>query len=342
MTSSTAGHTSPLDTFLTAPEPPADHDAPRVLDVPRSPGDRLFRGALRSAGGAVLLITGLIALFLVLRAASAFRKAGWSFFTTKTWIPAANRFGIAATLPDGVIIALIALVIAVPVALATAIFVSEYAPYRLRKPLIALIDLMAAVPSIIYGLWGVFFLQPRIIGTVRWMADHLSWLPFFAVRGGHTPSAFTSSTFIGGVVVSLMVIPIIASISREVFSRAPVGEREAAYALGASRWGMVRTVVLPYGRGGMIGAIMLGFGRAMGETIALALILSPTYALAWHVLENSGNSIAVTIALRYQESTPDMLSALMAAGLVLFVITLIVNALASIVVNRSRSGAQTD
>ena len=170
---------------------------------------------------------------------------------------------------------------------------SEYAPYRLRKPLIALIDLMAAVPSIIYGLWGVFFLQPRIIGTFRWMSEHLSWLPLFEVRGGTQPSSFTSSTFLGGVVVSLMVIPIIASISREVFSRAPVGEREAAYALGASRWGMVRTVVLPYGRGGMIGAIMLGFGRAMGETIALALILSPTYALAWHVLENSGNSIAV-------------------------------------------------
>jgi phosphate transport system permease protein len=317
-------------------------DRPRRVTITRSRADRAFRGALRSAGIGVLVITGLIAVFLVVRGSSAFRKAGLGFFTTKTWIPAANRFGIASMLPNGLIIAVIALVIAVPIALATAIFVSEYAPPRLRRPLIALIDLMAAVPSIIYGLWGVFFLQPRIIGTARWFADHLSFIPIFAVRGQHSPSSFTSSTFLGGVVVSLMVIPIIASISREVSSQAPVGEREAAYALGASRWGMVRTVVLPYGRGGMIGAIMLGFGRAMGETIALALILSPTYAIAWHIFENSGDSIAVTIALRYQESTPDMLSALMAAGLVLFVITLIVNALASIVVNRSRSGAQTE
>lgn len=325
-----------------APEHHDRGDVPRVIDSPRAPADRAFRGVLRGAGSAVLIITGLIALFLILRAASALKKAGFSFFTTKTWIPAANRFGIATILPNGIFIALIALVIAVPVALAAAIFISEYAPYRLRRPLIALIDLMAAVPSIIYGLWGVFFLQPRIVGTIRWMSEHLSFIPVFTVRGYHSPSSFTSSTFIAGVVVSLMVIPIIVSISREVFSQAPIAEREAAYALGASRWGMVRTVVLPYARGGMIGAIMLGFGRAMGETIVVALILSPTFFLATHVLENSGNSIPLMIALRYQESTPDMLSALMAAGLVLFFITLLVNALASIIVSRSRSGAQTE
>jgi phosphate transport system permease protein len=297
---------------------------------------------LRSAGSAVLLITGLIALFLILRSGGALHKAGFSFFTTSTWIPAANRFGIATILPNGIIIALIALAFAVPIALATAIFISEYAPPRLRRPLITLVDLMAAVPSIVYGLWGVFFLQPRVIGTIRWISEHFSFIPFFKVRGQHSPSSFTSSTFIAGMVVSLMVIPIIASISREVFSRAPIGEREAAYALGASRWGMVRTVVLPFGRGGMIGAIMLGFGRAMGETIAIALIISPTYSLASHIFENSGMSIAALIALRYQESTPDMLSALMAAGLVLFFITLVVNSLASIIVSRSRSGAQTE
>ncbi len=319
----------------------ADLDVPRVIRAPLSPADRWFRGALRASGIAVLTITGLIAFFLVLRGASALRRAGLSFFTSKTWIPSSNRFGIASLLPNGIFIALIALVIAVPVAIATALFVSEYAPSRLRPALTALIDLMAAVPSIIYGLWGVFFLQPRIIGTIRWMSEHLSFLPIFAVRGEHTPSSFTSSTFIAGLVVSLMVIPIIASISREVFSQAPIGEREAAYALGANRWGMVTTVVLPYGRGGMIGAMMLGFGRAMGETIAIALIISPTYDIAYRVLENHGFSIAALIALRYQESTPAMLSSLMAAGLVLFLVTLVVNALASIVVSRSRSGGQT-
>lgn len=321
---------------------PPDGDQPRPLSSPRSGSDRLFRAVLRGSGSSVLVITGLIAFFLILRAGSALKKAGFAFFTTQTWIPAANRFGIASILPNGAIIALIALVIAVPVALGTAIFVAEYAPVSLRRPLIALIDLMAAVPSIIYGLWGVFFLQPHLINTIRWLSEHLGFIPFLKVRGEHTPSSFTSSTFIAGIVVSLMVIPIIASISREVFSQAPVGEREAAYALGASRWAMVRTVVLPYGRGGMTGAIMLGFGRAMGETIAIALIISPTYALATHIFENSGNSIAALIALRYQESTSAMLSALMAAGLVLFIITLLVNALASIVVSRSRSGAQTE
>lgn len=324
------------------PQPDPEFDGPRRIVSPSAPADKVFRGVLRGAGSAVLVITGLIALFLILKAGGALKKAGWSFFTSQTWIPSANRFGIAALLPDGIFIALIALVIAVPVALATAIFISEYAPQQLRKPLIALIDLMAAVPSIVYGLWGVFFLQPRIIGTVSWMSNHLSWIPIFQVRGEHSPSSFTSSTFLGGVVVSLMVIPIITSICREVFSQAPPGEREGAFALGSSRWGMVRTVVLPYGRGGIIGAIMLGFGRAMGETIALALILSPSFHLSWRVLEDSGNSIAANIAFHYQEATPDMLSALMASGLVLFVITLVVNALASIVVNRSRSGAQTE
>jgi phosphate transport system permease protein len=323
------------------PGGPAD-DRPRAIVSRRSRSDHAFRMLLRFGGFSVLAITGLIALFLVLRAGSALRKAGLSFFTTKTWIPASNRFGILSLLPNGTIIALIALVIAVPIALGAAIFISEYAPYRLRRPLIALVDLMAAIPSIIYGLWGVFFLQPHIIGTIRWMSEHLGFIPIFKVRGEHEPSSFVASTFIAGTVVSLMVIPIIASICREVFSQAPQGEREAAYALGSSRWGMVRTVVLPYGRGGMIGAIMLGFGRAMGETIAIALIISPTYDFATRIFENHGMSIAALIAQRYQESTPQMLSSLMAAGLVLFTVTLIVNALASIVVSRSRSGAQTE
>lgn len=316
-------------------------DRPRVISRPVSPGDRVFRGVLRGAALGVFSITGLIALFLVIKAWSALKLVGWSFVTTQVWIPAQRKFGIASLLPNGAFIALIALVVAIPVAIATAIFISEYAPAALRRPLIALVDLMAAVPSIIYGLWGVFFLQPRILGTVRWMSEHLTWIPIFGVRGQHSPTAYTSSTFIAGLVVSLMVIPLVASISREVFSQAPIGEREAAFALGSSRWAMVRTVVLPYGRGGMIGAIMLGFGRAMGETIAIALIISPTYSPAWRVLENHGLSIAALIALRYQESTQAMLSSLMAAGLALFLITLVVNAVASIVVTRSRSGAQT-
>jgi phosphate transport system permease protein len=318
-----------------------DTDQPRVIAGQLSGGDRVFRGALRGAGLAVLAITGLIGVFLVIEARRALGKTGFHFLTTETFNPSAARFGIASLLPNGIFIATIALIVAVPIAIGTALFISEYAPVALRRPMIALVDLMAAIPSILYGLWGVAFLEPRIYGTSRWMATHLAWIPFFKVPGGHTDNDLTGSTFVAGLVVSLMVIPIVASISREVFSRAPAGEREAAYALGSSRWGMVRSVVLPYGRGGMIGAIMLGFGRAMGETIAIALIISPTYSLAYRVLENHGLSIASLIALRYSESTPLLLSSLMAAGLVLFLVTLAVNALAAVVVNRSRSGADT-
>lgn len=328
-----------------APGPGAagpDPDVPRAIAAPVERADRFFRALLRSGGLAVFAITGLIALFLVTQAWSALRRAGWAFFTTSVWLPDSGHFGIAAVLPDGIVIAAVALLIAVPVALTAAVFVAEYAPPRLRKPLIAAIDLMAAIPSIVYALWGVFFLQPRVVGTARWVSDHLgAAVPILKVPGGEAQSLFTSSPFMAGLVVSLMVIPIIASICREVYSQAPTGEREAAYALGSTRWGMIRAVVLPYGRGGTIGAVMLGFGRAMGETIAVSLVISPAFFVNWHVLEHDGMSIPALIALRYQESTPEMLSALMAAGLVLFAVTLTVNAAAGAIVTRSRSGQQT-
>jgi phosphate transport system permease protein len=325
-----------------APDPAGDEDTPRAIFTPVDRADRAFRILLRSGGLAVFAITGLIAFFLVYQAHSAFAKAGWSFLSTSAFIPQQGHFGIAAALPDGVVIALIALAVAVPTAITAAVFISEFAPVRLRRPLIAVIDLMAAIPSIVYALWGVFFLQPRVVGLARWASDHLGGaIPPLKVRGGEEQSLFTSSPFLAGLVVSLMVVPIATSICREVYSQAPVGEREAAYALGSSRWGMVRTVVLPYGRGGTVGAIMLGFGRAMGETIAVSLIISPGYFFTWHVFEHNGLSIPALIALRYQESTPEILSALMAAGLVLFTVTLAVNAAAGVVVARSRSGQQT-
>jgi phosphate transport system permease protein len=316
-------------------------DRPRTVKTPVRGADRAYRGILRGGGIAVLAITGLIAFFLILRSSSAFGRVGWKFFTDSLWLPDQRNFGIAAALPDGILIALIALIIAVPTGLLAALFISEYAPPRLRKALVGLVDLMAAIPSIIYALWGVFFLQPEIIGTVRWISNYLGFIPVLKVRNGVNDAAFTSSEFMAGLVVSLMVIPIVISISREVFSQTPQGEREAAYALGSTKWGMIRTVVLPYGRGGMIGAIMLGFGRAMGETIAVSLIISPVFSVVTHVLETGGLSIPSLIALRYGESTPEMIASLMAAGLVLFAVTLLVNSIAGIIVTRSRSGAQT-
>ncbi len=320
-----------------------DVDTPRVIVAKPSRSDRVFRSILRGAGIAVLLITGLILVFLILRSLSALQRAGFGFFTTQSFYPeASSQFGIAALLPDSALIAAIALVIAVPIGVATAIYISEYAPHVLRRPLIAVIDLMAAIPSIIYALWGLFFLMPRILGTDQWLAHHLGFIPFLHFTKSDTIGSYVGAMFIASIVVSLMVIPIITSLSRQVFSQAPQGEREAAYALGSTRWGMIRTVVLPFGRAGIIGASMLGLGRALGETIAVTFILTPlTYAFSIHVLEGGGNSITAEIANFYTQYDKKGVAALLACGLVLFVATLIVNSLASIVVSRSRSGALT-
>lgn len=316
-------------------------DRPRVIRNRVSGADRAFRIGVRAAGLLVLAITGLIAVFLIDRASSTLRVAGWGFLTNTSWIVGTGHVGVGAILPDTLIIAVIAMLIAVPVALAVAVFISEYAPHRLRRPLIAMIDLMAALPSILYGLWGFYWLMPRFIGTARWISDNLGFISFLKVPGAYQPGNFENSSALAACVVSLMVIPIIASVSREVFSQAPRGEREAAYALGSTRWGMIRAVVLPYARGGMIGAVMLGFGRAMGETIVVAIIISQVFTVVAHPLESGGNSIAALIAQDAGESTPEMISALVAAGLVLFVVTLIVNAIAAVIVARSRSGLQT-
>jgi phosphate transport system permease protein len=327
----------------TPPPPPPPEQARRRTRARSGLPDLLFRSGVRSAGLGILIIMGLIAVFLMFRAFSAINLRGYLFFTTQNWNPDTGDFGIAAVLSGTIEIALTALVIGVPIAVLAALYISEYAPPRLRRTLISLVDLMAAVPSILYGLWGVGFLQPRIIGVSRWLSDHAGFIPIFKTEGpSDDPGTFTSSTFIAGVVVGMMVIPICCSLSREVFSQTPQAEREAAYALGSTRWGMIRTVVLPFGRAGIIGATMLGLGRALGETIAVALIISPDFRATLHILQGAGNSISALIALRNGDASPMQLSGLMAAGLVLFAITLIINFLAAIVVNRSRSGATTE
>ncbi len=320
---------------------PAGDDVPRMVVSPGSRGDAIFRAVLRVAGLSSFVITALILIFLIIRSSWAFRADGLSFFTKQSWIFVGNDFGIGGVLPGTLIIGGMASLVAIPVALATAIFISEYAPGRLRRLLIAVIDLMAAIPSIIYGVWGRFYFMPRAVGVMGWISHHFSWFPPFKLTVGVSSSSFVGSPAIAALVVSLMAIPIITSLSREVFSQAPQGEREAAYALGSTRWGMVRTVVIPFGRGGAIGACMLGIGRALGETIAVLLIINASFQLNWHVLQSGGYSVASMIAGLWQYSSYDQLSALMAAGLVLFAITLIVNSLAAIIINRSRSGAAT-
>ncbi|MFD8420562.1 phosphate ABC transporter permease subunit PstC [Streptomyces sp. NPDC059466] len=308
----------------------------------------MFRGVLRGGGGLVLAIMLLVGGFLTYRAWQALSVAKWGFVTTEAWEPEGGNFGIAAVLVGTLLIAMVAIVFAVPLALGTALYISEYAPPRIRQTLISVVDLMAAVPSVVYGLWGLFFFQGHVVTVSRWISAYFGWIPLFKVDGADpkdplaTATVYTSSTFIAGMVVSLMVAPIVCSVVREVFSQAPVGEREGAYALGANRWGMIRSVVLPFGKGGMIGGTMLGLGRALGETIAVYLIISPVFVIQPHILQNGTSSVSSLIALRYGEASPLGMSALMAAGLALFLMTLVVNFAASSIVARSRSGATSD
>jgi phosphate transport system permease protein len=324
-----------------APSPPAleAEDKPRRVVSRVSGGDRVFRVMMRGSGLAVLVITGLILFFLFQRAIGAFERVGFSFFTTQSFNANTDHFGVAALLVNGLLVACVALVIAIPVAVGTALYISEYAPQRLRRPLISLIDLMAAIPSIVYALWGLYFLEGRTLGFNGWLSRHLAFIPVFRIQGGPTTLAatYSDSPFVVGLVVSLLVIPIVTSLAREIFSQAPQAEREAAYALGATRWGMVRTVVLPFGRAGVIGSSMLGMGRALGDAIVISFLITPVSFINFRLLQSGGNSIPYTILLDINNG-PEWVSALMAAGLVLFATTLLVNVIGSIVGGRSRSG----
>jgi phosphate transport system permease protein len=326
--------------------------AQRRRKVVAKPGvtDQLFRGTARSGGTLVLVIMALVGIFLAYRASEALHTAGPSFITTQDWSPDGGKFGIAAVIVGTVLIAIVAIVVAVPLSMAAALYISEYSPRWLRRFLIGIIDLMAAIPSVVFGLWGFKFLQWKVTGLSRWISDWFGWIPIFHVRGttrhdpfvADTVTVYTSSTFIAGLVVALMVAPIACSIMREGFTQAPIGEREGAYALGATRWGMIRSVVLPFGRGSVVGGTMLGLGRALGETIAVVMIISPRFIIQPRILENGTSSVSSLIALRYQESSPFGISALMAAGLALFAMTLVVNFIAAWVISRSRSGAVSE
>jgi phosphate transport system permease protein len=333
---------------VTPTSAPGDAGPPRPLRSASSVGDELFRAGCRAAGLTVLAITGAVGLFLLLRATKALNAVGLGFLTTQAWEPDIHKFGIAAVLAGTVMIALIAVIVSTPLALGTALYISEIAPARIKRALISMVDIMFAVPSVVFGLWGLFYFQGHVIGVARWLATWFGWTGIFSVDNfnPHDPlasaSVFTASTFVAGLVVALMITPIQCSLMREVFSQAPAGEREAALALGGTRWGMIKTVVLPYGRGGIIGATMLALGRALGETIAVYLIISPLFKINFHVLQHGAISVSSLIALRYSEASPFGLSALFAAGLALFILTLVINFTAATVISRSRSGAQSD
>jgi phosphate transport system permease protein len=325
-----------------------DGEQPRSIVANPSLSDRVFRFSVRSTGLLVLVLTGSIGLFLGYQLIPTLHRYGLGFFTNQQFEPEQNIVGISSAIVGSVEIALITLVISFPLALLSALYVSEYAPGWARSFLISVIDLMAAVPSIVYGVWGVFLLQPHALFVARWLAEWFGWIPIFKVTDANPRDPafpqyrYEQSAFTAGLVVAMMVIPLACAVMRNVFSQAPVGEREAALALGSTRWGMIRAVVLPFGRGGIIGATMLGLGRALGETVAVLLVVSLNFGLKIRILENGTVTISSLIANSFGEATAGQLSALLAAGFVLFVMTLAVNTGAAVIVNRSRSGAGLD
>jgi phosphate ABC transporter permease protein PstC len=304
----------------------------------RSPRERLadplFRTLLLGLGIAVLVIIVYFFIKLISESSDAFSKFGFFGFTFGAdWDVSRATFGAWPLLFGTIVSSAIALIIGVPVAVATALFVTELCPRRFRTPLTILVDLLAAVPSVVYGLWGFLFLAPKLKGFQQFLADKFAFLPFV---GGPVAGP---SYFIAGIILAVMILPIVSAISREVIQRVPVEHKEAA--LGATRWEMIRMAILPYSRAGITGASMLGLGRALGETIAVTLVIGNSPAIGKQIFDQ-GYTLAAVIANEFGEAANNPLhsSALFAAGLVLFVLTLLVNAAARWVVQRSDRGVR--
>jgi phosphate transport system permease protein len=262
-----------------------------------------------------------------------FGHGGFSFITGRVWAPTVGKFGALPFIFGTAVTALIALLIGAPIAVMIALYLSDVAPTRLRVPLGYLVDLLAMVPSVVYGLWGVFVLVPFLTDHVwRWASRNLSFIPFFA----HFTSGRDFAT--AGVILAIMIVPIVSAICREVFLTVPTEHKEAAMALGATRWEMLRVAVLPRSRAGIIAAIMLGFGRAVGETIAVAYLIGGAPRITVHLLQ-PGWTIASVIANQFNEaaSIPQFKAALIALGVVLFVMTLLINIVARLVIARGVS-----
>lgn len=289
-------------------------------------GDRVFAGSAKAAGIFILVILSGVALFLIAEAVPAFTAPSED-------IPGGEGVTayIAPLIFGTLLAAVLALLVGGPLAVAIALFIAYYAPPRLAQTLGYVVDLLAAIPSIVYGFWGIFWLAPRLVPFYEWLERNLGFIPLFA-----GPTSSTGRTMLtAGLVLAVMILPIVSAISREVFLQVPTLHREAALALGATRWEMIRMAVLPYGKSGVIGGAMLGLGRALGETMAVALVLSVSGGVTFNLI-SSGNpsTVAANIALEFPESSGVDVNTLIASGLALFVITFAVNMLARSIVNR--------
>ena len=312
--------------------------APRELTTKPRRSDQIFRGVVTVGGMASLVILGLIALFLSLKGIHILREEKLNFITSSKWEVitddtgsiAGSSFGIGAMLVGTFLCALIAIIVGVPIAVLSALYLTFYAKGAAKKILVSLIDLMAAFPSLLYGFWGFFIFMSSAEYWAKLLNKYFGFIPFFDVPA----PIFERSPFIAGLVLAIMIIPIVTSISREIFDQTPLDRIQAAYALGASKLAMIRAVVIPYGRGGVIGGAMLGLGRAMGETVAVYTVLNVVYQINWQVLFGAGGNVASLILLKFGEAGPYEVDALMAAGLILFVLTLFVNAAADLLITR--------
>jgi len=300
-------------------------------------GDRLFKSVAGAAGSTITIVIGLIAIFLLVQAVPSLRANHANFFTSAQFDTTNSNhlaFGIRDLFMVTVLSSLWAMALAVPVAIGIAVFLTQYAPARLSRPFGALVDLLAAVPSIVFGLWGIFVLAPQIEPIEEFLNHHLGWL--FLFKAGNVSLAGGGNIFTAGVVLAVMVLPIITSVSREVFRQTPSTHTEAALALGATKWEVVRMTVLPYGRSGAVAASMLGLGRALGETVAVLIILRAAASAGHWSVFDGGYTFASKIASAANEfSEPLPTGAYISAGFVLFVLTFIVNAIARAIVGRA-------
>ncbi len=309
---------------------------PREITTEPRFSDKVFRGVVTTGGLSSLLLLGLIALFLGYRGFEVLRQEGIGFITHSDWSISTDdagnvlesHFGLAAMLVGTILCSLIAVSIALPVSVLCALFLNFYAPNWLKKIMVTIIDMMAAFPSILFGIWGFLVLMPSAQYWATLLHRYLGFIPIFDMQ----LPVFTRSPFVAGVVLAIMIIPIITSVSREIFSQAPLDRIQAAYALGATRWAMIKVVVIPHGRSGVIGGAMLGLGRAMGETVAVFTVLNIVFQINWQMLLGAGGNVASLIILKFGDASPYEIKALMAAGLVLFLLTLLVNAIANLIV----------
>ncbi len=309
---------------------------PREISTEPRRSDKVFRGVVTGGGLSSLIVLGLIAVFLAYRGFEVLREEGLGFITGADWSvtldESANvvesNFGLSAMLVGTILCSLVAVVIAVPISVFSALYLNFYAPGWLKKILVAVIDMMAAFPSILFGIWGFLVLMPSVEYWGKLINRYFEWIPIFEVE----PYFFARSPFVAGVVLAIMIIPIITSVSREIFAQAPLDRIQAAFALGATRWAMIKAVVIPHGRSGVVGGAMLGLGRAMGETVAVYTVLNIVFQINWHILLGAGGNVASLIILKFGEASAYEIKALMAAGLVLFLLTLAVNATANVIV----------